>query len=33
MKTKNWATKSVNRGLITQEEYDALMEKLKYLHH
>mgnify|MGYP002397671073 CR=1 FL=1 len=33
METKNWATKSVNRSLITKAEHDILLEKLKQLHH
>lgn len=32
METKTWATKSYNRKLITQEEFDTLIEKLKALH-
>ena len=32
METKNWLTKSLNRGLIAQEEFDILIEKLKVLH-
>jgi|SRR5687767_6325694 len=32
METKNWLTKSLNRGLIAQEEFDKLIEKLKVLH-
>lgn len=33
METKNWATKAVSSGLITQSEHDELLEKLKILHH
>ena len=32
METKNWLTKSFSRKLITQEEFDTLIEKLKVLH-
>jgi four helix bundle protein len=32
METKNWVTKSFNRKLIAQEEFDTLIEKLKVLH-
>lgn len=32
METKNWATKAANRKLITPEELDTLIEKLKVLH-
>jgi len=32
METKNWATKSFTRKLITPEEFDTLIEKLKVLH-
>ena len=33
MESKNWAIKSLKRNLITQAEYDLLIEKLKLLHH
>ena len=33
METKTWYTKAHNRGLITQEEFDLLNQKLKALHH
>jgi four helix bundle protein len=32
METKNWLTKSFSQKLITQEEFDTLIEKLKVLH-
>jgi len=32
METKNWLTKSFTRKLITQEEFDTVIEKLKVLH-
>ena len=32
METKNWGTKSFGRKLITLEEFDTLIEKLKELH-
>ncbi len=33
METKGWVTKSYKRKLITEEEYNLLIEKLKTLHH
>jgi four helix bundle protein len=33
LETKNWTTKSKNRDLISQTEYDTLIEKLQTLHH
>ena len=33
METKNWLTKSFNRSLITQVEFNALFDKLQTLHH
>lgn len=33
METKNWSTKSINRYLMTQTEYDSLTEQLQTLHH
>lgn len=33
METKNWASKAVNRTLFQQDEYDALLQKLRVLHH
>lgn len=33
METKNWAAKSLNRTLITQSEYEALLGKLQHLHY
>ena len=33
METKAWAAKSSKRKLITQKDYEALLEKLKVLHH
>lgn len=33
LETKNWVTKSKNRFLITQDEYDILIDKLQILHH
>ena len=32
METKTWATKVFNRQLISKEEFDLLIEKLKTLH-
>jgi hypothetical protein len=32
METKNWLTKSFSRKLITQEEFDTIIEKLRVLH-
>src|SRR6476620_9077004 len=32
LETKTWATKSFNRALISKEEFDTLIEKLKTLH-
>ena len=32
METKTWSTKSFKRNLISQEEFDNLIEKLKSLH-
>lgn len=32
METKLWTTKSLRRRLISQEEFDTLIEKLKVLH-
>ena len=32
MESKNWATKAHKRNLITQEQFDTLVEKLKVLH-
>ena len=32
LETKTWATKSFNRALISKEEFDPLIEKLKTLH-
>ena len=32
LETKTWTTKSFNRKLISQEEFDTLVEKLKTLH-
>ena len=32
LETKTWATKSFNGDLISQEEFDPLIEKLKILH-
>jgi uncharacterized membrane protein len=33
METKAWAVKSFKRNLMSQKEYEALLEKLKVLHH
>jgi four helix bundle protein len=33
LETKNWIIKSFNRSLITQIEYDLLLNKLQFLHH
>jgi len=33
METKAWAVKSFKRALMSQNEYEALLEKLKVLHH
>ena len=33
METKDWASKSVKRLLIRQDDYDVLIEKLKTLHY
>jgi four helix bundle protein len=33
LESKNWAIKALNRGLMSQSEYDALIEKMKTLHH
>jgi len=33
METKTWATKASNRKLISKEEFDMLIEKLKVLHY
>ena len=33
METKTWALKSSQRNLIASKDYDALIEKLKVLHH
>ena len=33
LESKGWATKALNRSLISQQDYDALIEKLKTLHH
>jgi len=33
METKNWASKSINRRLIDENEHEALLNKLKVLHH
>ena len=33
METKTWAVKSLNRDLVTPEEFEDLVEKLKMLHH
>ena len=32
LETKNWLLKSVNRNLITQEEYKTLLSELKTIH-
>ena len=32
METKTWATKAFNRQLISKQEFDSLIEKLKTLH-
>ena len=32
LESKTWVTKSFNRKLISQEEHDSLLEKLKILH-
>ena len=32
METKTWATKSYHRKLISQQDFDILIEKLKKLH-
>jgi four helix bundle protein len=32
METKTWATKAFSRKLISKEEFDTLIEKLKILH-
>lgn len=32
METKTWSTKSFNRKLISQEEFESLITKLKALH-
>jgi four helix bundle protein len=32
METKAWATKAMNRKLISKDEFEALVEKLKALH-
>jgi four helix bundle protein len=33
METKNWVVKSSRRSLITQNEYETLIERLQILHH
>lgn len=33
LETKNWAVKSLNRSLMSQSEYDGLIDKLQFLHH
>jgi four helix bundle protein len=33
LETKTWATKALRRKLITQQEYDFLIEKLQTLHY
>lgn len=33
LETKNWAIKALSRSLISQEDYDVLIEKMKNLHH
>jgi len=33
LETKNWAIKSLKRALISQTDYDMLIEKLQVLHH
>jgi four helix bundle protein len=33
METRNWAAKSLKRTLMTQDEYDGLIEKLQVLHY
>ena len=33
LESKNWATKALNRQLMSQAEYDVLIEKMKTLHH
>jgi four helix bundle protein len=33
LETKNWAVKSLNRSLISQEQHDELILKLANLHH
>jgi len=32
LETKTWTTKSFNRKLISQQEFDAVIEKLRTLH-
>jgi four helix bundle protein len=32
LETKTWATKAFDRKLISQQEFDSLIEKLKLLH-
>jgi four helix bundle protein len=32
METKTWTTKAINRQLISKDEFDVLIEKLKILH-
>jgi four helix bundle protein len=33
LETKNWAIKALSRSLISQQDYDVLIEKMKDLHH
>ncbi len=33
LESKNWAIKALNRQLMSQSEYDVLIEKMKTLHH
>lgn len=33
METKNWALKAFTRRLITSDDFDAIVNKLKLLHH
>ena len=33
LESKNWAIKALSRQLMTQQDYDELIEKMKTLHH
>ena len=33
LESKNWAIKALSRQLMTQQDYDTLIEKMKTLHH